>query len=166
MPNHPSSVQLLTFDVRQHLPMLRIWLERPHVARWWGDADEALAVVREHPPARQALIVVDGRPVGYLCWQDPDPKELAAAGLAGLPAGIVDVDILIGEPDFVGRGVGPRVLRLLINRLRNDGAACVGLAAGAENPRALRAYAKAGFTLYKRFHEAGDDMCYFIHTLD
>ena len=132
MPDHASCVQLLPFDVRRHLPMLRVWLVRPHVARWWGDADEALAFVREHPPVRQALIAVDGRPVGYLCWQDPDPKELAAAGLAGLPAGIVDVDILVGEPDFVGRGIGPRALRLLLNRLRDDGAACVGLAAGAE----------------------------------
>ena len=146
--------------------MLRIWLERPHVARWWGDADEALAAVREHPPARQALIVVDSRPVGYLCWQDPDPEEFAAAGLTDLLADIVDVDVLIGEPDFVDRGIGPRALRLLLNRLQNDGVACVGLAAETDNPRALRAYAKAGFTPYKRFHEAGHEMCYFIHTLD
>lgn len=146
--------------------MLRIWLNRCHVARWWGDADPVLAMVRERSPHSHALITVEGQPVGYICWQNLQPTELAAAGLAALPFDLIDVDILVGEPDIIGRGVGPQALRLLLNRLQVEGVSCVGLAAEADNQRALRAYAKAGFQPYKRFNEAGHDMCYLVHTFD
>ena len=161
-----SCVQLLPFDVGRDLPMLRTWLTRPHVARWWGDADQVLAVVCEHCPDHHALIAVDGKAVGYLCWQNPQPKELDTAGLTDLPADLIDVDILIGELDFIGRGVGPQTLRLLLDRLRSQGVSCVGLAADVDNRRAVRAYAKAGFQPYEWFQEEGQNMCYFIQTLD
>ena len=166
MRNGPSRVQLLPFDVGRDLPVLRTWLKQPHVARWWGDVDQVLAVVREHHPARHALIAIDGEVVGYLCWQCPQPEELDAAGLTGLPSDLIDVDILIGEPDLIGRGIGPQALRLLFDRLRNQGVGCVGLAAAADNRRALRAYAKAGFQPYEWFQEDGQNMCYLIRTLD
>ena len=166
MRNGRLRVQLLPFDIGRDLPMLRTWLKRPHVTRWLGDDHQVLADVREHRPDCHALIAVDGQPVGYLCWQRPQPDELEAAGLSALPADLIDVDILIGEPDFIGRGVGPQALRLLVDRLRSHGVSCVGLAAAADNRRALRAYATAGFNPYKWFREADQDMCYLIHTLD
>jgi len=159
-------VQLLPFDAHRDLPTLHIWLRRPHVARWWGDPTEALAAARDQPPTQQALIAVDGRAVGYLCWQNPPSEELAVAGLKALPLDLIDVDILIGEPDFIGRGIGPQALRLLLNRLRAEGASSVGLAASVDNQRALRAYTKAGFRLFQTFEEAGQDMCYLVHEFD
>ena len=166
MQNGVSCVQLLPFDFGRDLSALRTWLTRPHVARWLGDADQVLEVVREHRRDRQALVAVDGQAVGYLCWQTLQPKELDAAGLNTLPADLVDVDILIGEPDFIGRSVGPQALGVLLDRLRTQEVGCVGLAAATDNRRALRAYAKAGFQPYVWFQEEGQNMCYFIHTLD
>jgi len=165
MADSLSSVALISFDLARDLPRLRVWLDRPHVARWWGDRDEALAAIRRHAPADHALIAVDTRPVGYLCWQPPLPEELAAAGLGDLPPELIDVDILIGEPDFVGRGIGPRALTLLLDQLRAAGRTSVGLAAAVANPRARRAYEKAGFRLFRTFREAGQDYCYLIQSL-
>ena len=70
------------------------------------------------PPGTHALIVADGVPVGYLCWGPPAADELAAAGLTDLPDALVDIDILIGEPQFVGHRIGPRALCVLLDRLR------------------------------------------------
>jgi aminoglycoside 6'-N-acetyltransferase len=159
------SVELIPFDVAHDLPQLRVWLARPHVTRWWGDRDEALAAIRQHSPTAHALIAVDARPVGYLCWQSPLSEELAAAGLSDLPADLIDVDILIGEPDFVGRGIGPQALTLLLDRLRALGRTSVGIAAAAANPRARRAYERAGFRLFRTFHEGGEDMYYLVQSL-
>lgn len=161
-----SCVQLLPFDASRHLPQLRVWLHRPHVARWWGDPDHALAAVRQHSQTTHALIAVDARLVGYLCWQHPLPEELAAAGLSDLPADLIDVDILIGEPDVVGHGIGPQALSLLLDRLRAEGVLLVGIATAADNQRALRAYEKAGFHLFRGFRDAGQDMCYLLRTLE
>lgn len=161
-----SGVQLVPFDGPRHLPQLRVWLRRPHVARWWGDPDYTSAAVRRHPSTNHALITVDARPVGYLCWQKLQPEELAAAGLTDLPADLVDVDILIGEPDVMGQGVGPQALLLLLKRLRSEGVSVVGICTAADNQRALRAYEKAGFRSYRSFHEAGQEMCYLLRTLE
>jgi aminoglycoside 6'-N-acetyltransferase len=125
----------------------------------------ALAAVHRHPPAAHALIEVDTAPVGYLSWQEPPPEELAAAGLSDLPTGLIDMDILIGEPDFMGRGFGPKALSLLLDRLRDQGCLEVGIATAVANPRALRAYEKAGFREYRTFRWDGEDMRYLVQSL-
>ena len=160
-----SSVGLIPLDLARDLPRLQVWLDRPHVTRWWGDRDEAMVAIRQHSPADHALIAVDARPVGYLCWQRPLSEELAAAGLGDLPADLIDVDILIGEPDYVGRGIGPQALTLLLDQLRAAGRASVGMAAAAANPRARRAYEKAGFRLFRAFHEGGQHYHYLVQSL-
>jgi len=54
--------------------------------------------------------VADGVPAGYLSWQTPPRDELEAVGLADLPEDLMDIDILIGEPELIDCGVGQRSL--------------------------------------------------------
>lgn len=160
------AVHLAAFDPDRDLSLVATWLHRPHVAYWWGDPEQALAALRQHPVATQALINVDARPVGFVCWQTPPQEELAAAGLSDLPADLVDVDILIGEPDALGQGVGPAALRQVLARLRAEGVRVVGLATALTNLPALRAYEKAGFRPFRDFLEAGHDMRYLVQTIN
>jgi aminoglycoside 6'-N-acetyltransferase len=159
-------VHLAEFDPSRHLALLAEWLPRPHVARWWGDPQQALAAIQEHPADTAALIEVDARPVGFVCWQRISPAERAAAGLDDLPDDLVDVDIMIGDPDLLGRGVGPAALRQLVARLGAEGVHLVGLAGAVANVRALKAYAKAGFQPFRDFREAGEDMRYLVQILN
>jgi RimJ/RimL family protein N-acetyltransferase len=101
-----------------------------------------------------------------VCWQTPSREELVAAGLSDLPEDIVDVDILIGEPDLLGHGVGPAALGQLITRLRAEGVHIVGLGVATGNQRALEAYDKAGFRPFRDFHEGGQEMRYLVQTLN
>lgn len=164
MPTMPN-VCLVAFDPNRDLALVAAWLLRPDVAAWWGDPEEALAAVREHQPGSAALIHLNTRPVGFLCWQPPTPGELAAAGLDDLPGDLVDVDILIGEPDARGQAVGPAALDHLLVKLRAEGVQMVGLAAAVGNTRALRAYEKAGFRPFRDFREGGQDYRYFVQAL-
>ena len=113
----------------------------------------------------QALIESAGKPVGYVCWQRPTEEELAEAGLTDLPAEIVDIDILVGEPAALGRGVGPEALSQVLARLAADGVRVVGIAAAVANERASKAYRKAGFRSFRRFREQGQEMCYYVKHL-
>lgn len=100
------------------------------------------------------MIVEGGRPVGYLRWEPPPPEDLAAAGLSDLPDHLVDIDIMIGEPDALGRGIGPKALGLLLDRFRADPRVeWAGLGTSLSNHRAIRAFEKAGF---QRFREIAD----------
>jgi aminoglycoside 6'-N-acetyltransferase len=100
-----------------------------------------------------ALIAADGRSVGYLCWQRPSREELAAAELTDLPEDLVDIDILIGEPETLGCGVGPKALVLLLARLHSEGVEFAGVGTSSANHAAIRAFEKAGFRFFRAFEE-------------
>lgn len=158
-------VELSAFDPGRDAPLLAAWVQRPHVAEWWGDPERVLADLARHPVAEAALITADGRPVGFVCWQQPPPAELAAADLDDLPAGLVDIDIMIGEPEALGVGCGSEALRLLLVRLRDEGVRNVGMAVDAANHRAARAYEKSGFRPVREFQAEGRRMRYLMQAL-
>ena len=125
-----------------------------------------MAEVAARRDGQQAVIALDGRPVGYLGWQNPTRNELAEAGLDDLPPELVDVDIMIGEQGATGLGVGPAALRILFGRLRTGGATLAGLAGAVANRRAMRAYEKAGCLGFRDFAENGETYRYFLIDLD
>jgi aminoglycoside 6'-N-acetyltransferase len=147
-----------------HRPLLRVWLGRAHVAPWWGDPEKALAHASEHASAMHAIIAVDGEPVGYVCWQSLSVEELSATGLGGLPTDHIDIDILIGEDVCLGRGIGPRVLLMVIERLWSSGISSVGVATEVGNQRARRAFEKAGFRPLGVFEDEGRRFCYLTRA--
>ncbi len=163
MNEQVHKVTLEPFDLRQDSHRLSGWLAQPHVAKWWGDASRALEFVRQFGPDSHALIVADGAPVGYLCWQKPPKEELEAACLTDLPRGLVDIDILIGEKKLLGQGVGTRALELLLARLRLDpSVAFAGLGTSVRNSNAIRCYEKAGFRLFREFVDPEWGQCKYL----
>jgi RimJ/RimL family protein N-acetyltransferase len=151
-----EQVALAPFVRECHAHLLERWLRAPHVSCWWGDPDETLGEIAAPPPAGgEALIVADGSPVGYVRWQAPDRGELDAAGLTDVSEDAVDIDIAIGEPDYLDSGVGRRALRSLCDRLVEEGAHTIMLATSVDNRRAIRAYEEAGFARRRRFDDPG-----------
>ena len=144
----------------EDLPLVRDWLGREHVRRWWRDPiDEAIDKRRqgiEEGRTEQYLILVDGRPAGliqtYLVADSPDWEAIVGAepGLAG-------VDLLIGEEELVGRGLGPEVLRAFAREVvfaRPETNACVATVEEV-NRRSWRAFEKAGFRHVRDVEEDG-----------
>ena len=108
-----------------------------------------------------AVILADGIPVGHLCWQGLplDRRE----GLTDLPDDILDIDILIGEPEVVGRGVGPMALDLLLARLRAEGRTpFAGVGTSLCNRAAIRAFEKAGFRPLCEFEDREHGSCVYM----
>jgi len=159
---HVDDVDLKVLDLQADLPLLERWLRSPHVVRWWGAQDLHLTTLGKRPKDTHAVITADGRPVGYLCWQRPLPSELEATGLTELPTDLVDNDILIGEPEFLGRGVGPSALVLLLAKLHGEGVGFAGLGTSTSNRVAIRAFKKAGFRLFKDFEDPESGPCKYM----
>lgn len=147
-----------------HLPLLRAWLARPHVAPWYPRPDADLARASEVPEGgAHALIADDGVPVGYLRWQRVDRETLDSLGLTEIPAGAVDIDILIGRDDALGRGVGVVALELLSNELRNDATVpMLGLTSSIHNSRAHRAFTQAGFRIARQYEPEVVGPCFLL----
>lgn len=143
---------------------LRYWLVAPHVAKWYPGPESHVEWATNPPPGGdRALITVRGQPVGYLRWLAVAREVLDSLGLHEIPAGSVDVDILIGEPEFVGRGIGPEALLLLLSRLRHQGdVPLAGLTTSVQNISAQRAYSKVGFRILREYSPPGYGRCYLM----
>jgi aminoglycoside 6'-N-acetyltransferase len=130
----------------EDLPMVRRWLEAPHVAQWWHDPHAQFALVSEdldHPAMDQFVVTTDDRPFAYLqCY---DPTAWSDNGLGTHPLGTRGIDQFIGEPDMVDRGHGSALIRSFVDDLLKKGTPRVVTDPDPENIRAIRAYEKAGF---------------------
>jgi RimJ/RimL family protein N-acetyltransferase len=137
-----------------HYALLAHWLEQPHMRQWWGDPEEELAQIRDMVEGRDRtrpfLILFDAAPVGYIQywhigdWQLPAWLE-SHPWLAELPADAIGVDLSIGDPALLSRGIGSAALHLFATRLREKGHKTIIIDPDPANLRAVRAYEKAGF---------------------
>jgi RimJ/RimL family protein N-acetyltransferase len=161
-----DDVRLQPFDPERDAALVSTWVFAPHVSRWWGDPAKALAEVLERPAGGgDALIVADGVPVGYIRWQKLARAELDGSGLSEVcEQTTMDIDIAIGEPEYLGRGVGSRAIGLLVKELDGEsGLRTIMITTSIDNVAALRAYEKAGFERRRRFDDA-DDGEYWLLT--
>jgi aminoglycoside 6'-N-acetyltransferase len=78
---------------------------------------------------------------------------------------LTDIDILIGEIAFLGKGTGPKALRLLFSRLLATGAEFAGVGTSVSNRQAIRAFEKAGFRSFKNFDDPAFGACIYL-TVD
>ena len=152
-----SNVELLAFDPSRDAGLVAGWLRKPHVSRWWGDPEAQLRAVLERPVGGDdALIAVDGTPVGYVRWQRVPRQELEAAGVLDVPDGAIDIDIAIGEEAFVGRGIGPAALARAVARIAEAGPPpMILMGTSVANRSALRAFSKAGFRVMRELEDPG-----------
>jgi aminoglycoside 6'-N-acetyltransferase len=128
------------------LALVRRWLAEPHVAQWWGDADEQFARVHNDfdEPAMEQFIVVDGDlPFGYVQSYDLAAWPDDAFGIH--PPGTRAIDQFIGELDMIECGHGSAFIREFIAGLVATGTPRVITDPDPANARAIRAYEKAGF---------------------
>ncbi|HKW54094.1 MAG TPA: GNAT family N-acetyltransferase [Stellaceae bacterium] len=132
--------------IRADLPLAARWLRTPEVVRWWGDPERELALVTQdldEPAMRQWIVEHGGEPFAYV--QAYRAGAWPRAHLRHLPADAQMIDAFIGEPAMLGRGHGKAFLSDFARRLIAEGAPAVAIDPIADNHRARRAYARAGF---------------------
>jgi len=104
------------------LPLLRTWLEREHVRLWWR---EPIEYELAQELTGRFVIVVDGRSAGMIQTYDGE------------------VDLLIGEEELTGRGLGAQILSQFVEEEMSGDVAFALVEVG--NRRSWRAFEKAGF---------------------
>jgi RimJ/RimL family protein N-acetyltransferase len=136
------------------LPLMRRWLAMPHVAEWWGEPEAELGYIRDmidgRDTTRPFIFSVNGDPVGYIQYWFVGHHQNAEwiadhPWLAELPADAIGIDLSIGDPDRLSRGVGSTALRAFAERLTAQGHRTIVIDPDPDNTRAVRAYEKAGF---------------------
>ena len=146
----------------EDLPLIEQWLHADHVRSTWGDPDVNIQLLRDSPANGhwRAIIEADGREVGLVLWQHPTRKELDEAGLIDIPESVIDIDIMIGESNEVGRGAGSTAIRLVAEAALSDPDVPFVIAAILlDNLASQRAFAKAGFRSARQFDDVPSGRC-------
>ena len=153
MPIEPARIGFAPVELK-HYPLLRTWLNAPHMLEWWGDPEEEFGFIRDMVEGRDTtrpfLILLDGEPAGYIqywflghhqneAWTKDNPWLLE------LPQEAVGVDLSIGQAHRLSAGIGSAALSAFVARLRGLGHETIIIDPDPANARAVRAYAKAGF---------------------
>jgi aminoglycoside 6'-N-acetyltransferase len=137
-------------------PLLGRWLAEPRVARWWNHETSPEAVARDFGPAARGeepgedlLVSLDGEPVALVqrCRLADYPEDLAElAAVVPVPDGALALDYLIGDPARLGVGLGPRIIRALVEASWSDypDAPAIVIPVSAANRASWRALEKAG----------------------
>jgi RimJ/RimL family protein N-acetyltransferase len=105
-------------------------------------------------PTDHYIILLDGRPIGDIqSYRIDDHPEYAAQIAIGRPA--VGIDLFIGEPELIGRGHGPELIRAFLRDVAfpKYGLDLCVIGPTRSNAAAIHAYQKAGFRFLKTYLE-------------
>jgi aminoglycoside 6'-N-acetyltransferase len=171
---------MITFRVLAHsdLPALQRWLNTPHVCEWWGahagagalggtgrDAATEVQVKAKYGPGidhggptHRFIIELEGRPIGLIQWYHLRDFPDYARAIGEDPATSAGLDLLIGDPGAVNRGIGSRALDAFVTSVvfRFDEMNRVVAGPAASNARSIRAFEKAGFRCVRTASVAGE----------
>lgn len=138
----------------EHFPLLHQWMNEPHMKEWWGNPEEELGFIRDMVEGRDTtrpfLIILDEVPIGYIQYwfigHHQNEQWIADnPWLKDLPSETIGVDLSIGHPDKLSKGIGSKALSAFVAALRKDGYGTIIIDPDRNNRRAVRAYTKAGF---------------------
>jgi len=148
--NLPVTLRLMVED---DIPMLHGWLNLPHIVEWWGQERPALDEVYAKYLPR---VMEEDRVTPYIGMLGQTPfayaQSYVALGAGGgwwedeTDPGVRGIDQSIGHPDLLGKGLGTKLVRALVDRLFADPEVTkIQTDPAPNNHRAIRCYEKAGF---------------------
>ncbi len=147
---------------QDHFPYLLKWLEALHVKEWWDpDISWTLELITKKYESycegmktvdgitgkiAAYLILIEGHPVGYsqVYALNDFPTDMPWKEL-DVPPNSAGIDWYIGEQEFTGVGLGPKILNAFLEEFVAPFFDHVLVDPAARNTRALHAYEKAGF---------------------
>ena len=163
----PGSVIAFRSLARSDLPMLRRWLNTPHVYEWWGchvcpgalggagkNAATAAQVeakygpdIDRHGTTHRFIIEHGDAPIGLIQWYHLRDFSDYARAIGEDPAAAAGMDLLIGEPAVLGQGLGTRAIDAFVTSVvfRSNDVDRVIAGPAATNARSIRVFAKADF---------------------
>jgi adenylate kinase family enzyme len=137
---------------------LKEWLKQDHVAEFWHGVglQNTLKSISRFVNGEETLftlwIAYDGTiPFGYLMTSKVDfEKDHLYAKHLNPSSKAITLDLLIGNPSYLGKGFGHRMIRELLQQKFHD-VTDVFIDPGVDNPKAIHVYEKAGFRKLEKF---------------
>lgn len=151
--NFPGKPALRSF-FDGDIDLMKRWLPMPHVAQWYQHPDHWLNELNERRGEFSFLThfiaEYEGTPIGFCQYYDTyfarEHEVWNDEWHIGEGQGkLFSIDYLIGEPDFLRRGFGKKIIFCLLDKLRHEGAKTIIVEPEQENTASCRALESVGF---------------------
>ncbi len=150
--------------LESHFPLLLKWLEKPHVKTWWDPdilwtEEQIRNKYRSYVQGYKLengvvktihafIIEADDHPIGYIQVYNAYDFPRSSP-LSDLPEYLAAFDILIGDQEYLSKGIGSLALTLFWGTFFKGNYQAVFADPDRRNIAAIRAYEKAGFKKMK-----------------
>lgn len=128
---------------------LHRWFHMPHVAQWWPVPRENedffnSFLKRIRSGTKPYLVLCNDHPIGYIQCYSVDLTT--NTWLPKLSGNIIGTDQFIGEPDYLGKGIGTLFITAFVkNLLAKDNTLTIIVDPYPTNLIAIKCYEKVGF---------------------
>jgi RimJ/RimL family protein N-acetyltransferase len=134
-----------------HLPLFRSWLNAGHIKPYWQETDDDQKLKQKflvELPKQSVwpfVIAKSGKNIGYIQYYDA--AKVGGGWWDNEPAGTFGIDLMIGDANLVGLGLGSKIIQEFIAFVHTKTAAVTSfiIDPSPDNKKAIRAFEKAGF---------------------
>lgn len=105
----------------EDIELFEKWLFMPHVAEWYHDPldwmDEIKKRNDEFSFLNHFIVELEGKPIGFCQYYEYINSGEDWHGDTDI-SGTYSIDYLIGDTKFIGKGLGKRIVQLLIEQIK------------------------------------------------
>lgn len=154
-------------------PLLDSWFAKPYVREFWCNSAETEQGLCDYIAGKKDLYEywigeLDGTPFCYFMTSNAADGKPAHIMPHMPPHGtMLTIDFMIGEEDFLGKGLAAPTLIAFMNFLQNEYPTTTRffIDPAVENPRAIKVYEKAGFVHVDEYTPQGGYFAGKLHWL-
>lgn len=136
------------------LLLMKAWLNKGYVIKWYEDPGEWLAEIRgrfdEFSFIHHFIALYGDKPIGFCQYYAC--ADAGESWYGDIPlAGSYSIDYLIGEEDYLAKGLGKAIIGLLVQEIfsLNDALRIIVLP-DSQNTASCKSLLANGFTLYEK----------------
>lgn len=101
------------------LNIMGVWLAQDYIRKFWGDPQDWIKEISENISADwvKYFIVECDTQIGFLQYYETD--KAPQGEWSNEPIGTVGIDYLIGDIEYLGKGYGSKIVRLLVDFIKS-----------------------------------------------
>ena len=128
--------------------LLTVWLNKDYILKWYHDADELLKEIKERNGEfsflNHFIVLAGDKPIGFCQYYDCYYAQEEWYSINN-PNEIFSIDYLIGEEEYLGKGYGKKIVKMLIDKISKQQSAEIVVQPDNENTASCKALLANGF---------------------
>jgi putative acetyltransferase len=104
---------------REDLNIMRVWLGQDYIQKYFGAPQDWIKEISDNISADwvKYFIVECDTPIGFFQYYETD--KAPQGEWSAEPIGTVGIDYLIGDTEYLGKGYGSKIVRLLVDLIKS-----------------------------------------------